>query len=93
MKVGDIVRSTKVRPSDRAKIVKVEIKKIHNEKKDIEEIRTTYTAEFPDKTSMIFYGFNINKSVFKVMSHDGQMCLSDFMTYPGEKEREDFKNE
>lgn len=93
MKVGDIVRSTKVRPSDRAKIVKVEIKKIHNEKKDIEEIRTTYTAEFPDKTSMIFYGFNINKSVFKVMSHDGQMCLSDFMTYPGEEEREDFKNE
>lgn len=89
MKVGDIVRSTKVRPSDRAKIVKVEIKKIHNEKRNREEIRTTYTAEFPDKTSMIFYGFNINKSVFKVISHDGQMCLSDFMTYPSEEERED----
>ena len=88
MKVGDVVRNTKVRPGDRAKIVKVEIKKIHNEKKDIEEIRTTYTAEFPDKTIMIFYGFNINKSVFKVMNHDGQMCLSDFMTYPSEEESE-----
>ena len=93
MKLGDIVMSTKIRPYENAKIVKVEVKKIHNEKKDRTEIRTTYTAEFPDKTSMIFYGFNINKSVFKVMSHDGQMCLSDFMTYPGEEERDDFKNE
>lgn len=79
MKVGDVVRNTKVRPGDRAKIVKVEIKKIHNEKKDIEEIHTTYTAEFPDKTSMIFYGFDINRFVFKVEDEEGQMCLSDFI--------------
>lgn len=93
MKIGDIVMSTKVRPYDNAKIVKVEVKKVHNEKRNREEIRTTYTAEYPDKTNLIFYGFNINKSVFKVMEHDGQMCLSDFMTYPGEEESEEMKNE
>ena len=93
MKIGDIIRSNKVRPSDTAKIIKVEVKKIHNEKKNITEIRTTYTAEFPDKTTMVFYGFDINRFIFKVEEHDGQMCLSDFMTYPGEEEREDFKNE
>lgn len=79
MKIGDIVRSTKVRPNDTAKIIKAEIKKVHNEKKDMEEIRTTYTAEFPDKTTMIFYGFDINRFIFKVEENDGQMNLSDFI--------------
>lgn len=88
MKIGDIVMSTKVRPYENAKIVKVEVKKIHNEKKDRTEIRTTYTAEFPDKTSMVFYGFDINRFIFKVEEHDGQMCLSDFMEYPSEEESE-----
>lgn len=86
MKIGDIVMSTKVRPYENAKIVDVEIKKKFNEKKNRLETRTTYTAEFPDKSTMIFYGFNVNKSVFKVMESDGQMCLADFMNWPEEDE-------
>lgn len=88
MKIGDIIRSNKVRPNDTAKIIKVEVKKIHNGKKNRTEIRTTYTAEFPDKTTMVFYGFDINRFIFKVEEHDGQMCLSDFMAYPSEEESE-----
>ena len=79
MKLNDTVRSTKIRPNETAKIVKVDVRKVHNEKKDREEIRTTYSAEFQDKTTMIFYGFDINRSVFKVEEDDGQMHLSAFM--------------
>lgn len=85
MKVGDVVMSTKVRPYENAKIVKTDIKTRWDEKKNRKETRTEYVAEFPDKSTFIFYGFNINKSVFKVMENDGQMCLSDFMNYPVEE--------
>lgn len=29
---------------------------------------------------MIFYGFDIGRSVFKVEESDGQLCLSEFMS-------------
>lgn len=79
MKLGDVVRSTKVRPNETAKVVKVDVKKVFNEKKERNEIRTTYSAEYPDKTTLIFYGFDINRFVFKVEENDGQMHLSDFI--------------
>lgn len=79
MKLNDIVRSTKVRPGDTARIIKVDVKKTYNEKKNRDEIRTTYSAEFPDKTTMTFYGFDINRTIFKVEENDGQMHLSSFM--------------
>lgn len=82
MKLGDIVMSTKIRPYDNAKITKVDISNRFNEKKQHNETRTTYVAEFPDKTTFTFYGFNINKSIFKVQEADGQMRLEDFMNYP-----------
>lgn len=82
MKIGDIVMSTKIRPYENAKIIKADIKIRFNEKKQRNETRTEYIAEFPDKTTFTFYGFNINKSVFKVLKADGQMVLSDFMNYP-----------
>lgn len=85
MKVGDIVMSTKVRPYANAKIIKADIKTRWDEKKNRKETRTEYVAEFPDKSTFTFYGFNVNKSVFKVMEADGQMCLSDFMNYPVEE--------
>lgn len=82
MKLGDVVMSTKVRPYENAVVTKVDIRLCFNEKKQLKETRTTYEAEFPDKTKLIFYGFDVNKSVFKVMESDGQMCLSDFMNLP-----------
>ena len=86
MKIGDIVMSTKIRPYENAKITKADIQVRFNEKKQRNETRTTYVAEFPDKTTFTFYGFNVNKSVFKVQEADGQMCLEDFMNYPEEDE-------
>lgn len=82
MKIGDIVMSTKVRPYENAKIIKADISVRFNEKRQRNETRTTYVAEFHDKSTFTFYGFNVNKSVFKVMEADGQICLSDFMNYP-----------
>ncbi len=76
--------STKVRPYENSKIIKADVSRRFNDKTKKTETRTTYISEFPDKTTMTFYGFNINKSIFKVMECDGQMCLSDFMNYPVE---------
>lgn len=85
MVIGDVVMSTKIRPYENATITKVDIS-IHEKtnKKGIKrkETRTSYTATFADGTSFIFYGFNINKSVFKVVGHDGQITLWDFMNPP-----------
>ena len=82
MKVGDVVISNKVRPSDKATIVKVNVKIVFNEKKNRKETRTEYVAEFPDKSTYTFYGFNVNKSVFKAEEPDGQLCLDDFINMP-----------
>lgn len=82
MKVGEKVFSTKVRPWDVATITKMDLQQHYNEKKNRMETRTTYTAEFDDGTSLIFYGFNINKSIFKHVVPDGQMDLSQFMPMP-----------
>lgn len=81
MKIGDIVKSTKIRPNDTAVIVKsdVEIKKKEGKRP---EIRTKYIAKYDDLSEITFYGFDINKSVFQVGS---KMPLFDY----GLKEMED----
>ena len=84
MKIGDVVRSTKIRPDDHATIIKANIHVKFNEKKQKNETRTEYVAEYPDKTTFIFYGFDIDRYVFKVPESDGQMCLDEFMNYPTE---------
>lgn len=79
MKVGDKVRSLRVRPDEIAVVTRADIKIVKNEKKNCDETRTTYTAEFDDKTKLIFYGFDINRFIFKVEEDDGQIHLSDFI--------------
>ena len=83
MKVGDRVRSSKVRPDEIAVVTRADIKIVKNEKKNRDETRTSYTAEFDDKTKLIFYGFDINRFVFKVEEDDGQIHLSDFIEMEG----------
>lgn len=81
MKIGEVVYSTKVRPYEHATITDAEVttkyKDTKNGKK--KEVRTKYIAEFKDGTFMKFYGFNINKSIFKVQEKDGQLTLDEFM--------------
>ena len=84
MKIGDIIRSTKVRPSETAKIIKADVRQKYIEKKEMTEIRTEYVAEFKDKSTIKFYGFDINKTIFRVREADGQMRLDEFMEM-GEK--------
>lgn len=79
MKIGDIIRSTKVRPNDTAKVIKADVKQRYNDKKKKTEIRTEYVAEFEDKTTMTFYGFDIDRSIFRIEESDGQMKLEEFM--------------
>ena len=80
MKVGDKVRSTKVRPKETATIVKADINiREGDELKPKKEIRSTYTAKFDDGSSLIFYGFDIGRSVFKVEDDDGQITLDQFI--------------
>ena len=82
MKVGDKVRSTKVRPEEFATIVKANINVRENaDQNNKKEVRSTYTAEFEDGSSLIFYGFDINKTIFKVEATDGQMSLDQFISY------------
>lgn len=83
MKVGDKVRSSKIRPNDIATVTKADIKIVYNEKKESDEIHTSYTAEYEDKTKLIFYGFDINRFVFKVEEDYGQIHLSEFMEMEG----------
>lgn len=84
MKIGDVVFSTKIRPGVHAVITNAEVvikeKELKNGKKK-KETRTKYQAAFDDGSMMVFYGFNINKSVFKAVgeSSDGQMHLCQFM--------------
>ena len=84
MKIGDIIRSTKVRPSETAKIIKADVRQKYIEKKEMTEIRTEYVAEFKDKSTIKFYGFDINKTIFRVREADGQMRLEEIMEM-GEK--------
>ena len=79
MKIGDIIQSTKVRPNDTAKIIKADVRQKYNDKKGKTEVRTEYVAEFEDKTTMEFYGFDINQSIFRIEEADGQMRLEEFM--------------
>lgn len=79
MKVGEKVKSTKVTRKDLATVVTIDISKKHDTKKNREIIKSKYTAKYADGSSLIFYGFDIGKTVFKVEESDGQMCLSDFL--------------
>lgn len=78
MKIGDKVRSKKVRHDETATITYVSIIKMGK------KCRTTYNARFDDGSELTFYGFDIGKTVFKVEECDGQMCLDDFMNPPVE---------
>ncbi len=82
MKIGDIVYSTKIRPNTHAVVTNAEVvikeKELKNGKKK-KETRTKYQARFDDGSMMVFYGFDIGRSITKVEESDGQMCLSEFM--------------
>ena len=81
MKIGDKVRSTKVRPNDVATITKSNVVLNNKNKNDVikKEIRSSYEAEYEDGSKLIFYGFNIGKTIFKVEEDYGQMHLGQFM--------------
>lgn len=83
MKIGDIVISKKIRPDSRAVITNAEVvikeKELKNGNKK-KETRTKYQARFDDGTFMIFYGFDIGRSIFKVEESDGQLRLDQFMS-------------
>ena len=74
MKIGDVVVSKKTRPDERAKVIKVDIS-LDKKKKP----KTKYVAEYADKSTLIFYGWDVNKTVTKVEENDGQLCLFDFL--------------
>ena len=82
MKIGDIVISKKIRPGVQAVITNAEVvikeKELKSGRKK-KECRTKYQAKYDDGTFMVFYGFDIDRSVFKVEESDGQMCLEQFM--------------
>ena len=81
MKIGDKVRSTKVRPNDAATIIKSNVA-LHNKRKDDrikKEIRSSYEASYEDGSKLIFYGFDIGKTIFKVEDDYGQIHLGQFM--------------
>lgn len=81
MKIGDKVRSTKVRPKDVATVTKThfESKSKVSDERVKKELRTSYEAEYDDGSKLIFYGFNINQIIFKVEEDDGQIHLNQFM--------------
>ena len=77
MKVGDRIFSKKVRPSDVAIIVKMDA--VIKERSGKKEVRTTYVAKYDDGSEITFYGFNINKTIFKYEGPDGQLSLFDYI--------------
>lgn len=83
MKIGDKVRSVKVRPNDIATITKahVDIKdKVKKSGGIKKEIHSKYEAEYSDGSKLIFYGFDIDRFVFRTDEVDaGQMTLDAFM--------------
>lgn len=84
MKIGDKVRSTKVRPNDIATITKahVDIKdKVKKSGGIKKEIHSKYEAEYSDGSKLIFYGFDIDRFVFRADDEvdAGQMSLEQFM--------------
>ena len=86
MKIGDVVCSTKSRRNIHAVVTNAEVvikeKELKNGMKK-KETRTKYQARFDDGSFMVFYGFDIDRSIFKVEESDGQMCLSQFMSMEG----------
>lgn len=76
MKVGDVVYSTKTRPNVYATIESAHVKNVKNKKGKV-ECRTTYKAKYEDGSTLTFYGFDINRSIFKVEEDDGQISLFD----------------
>lgn len=76
MKVGDKVYSIKIRPNEVAVITKADIKiKESEDSKRKREIRSAYRAKYNDGSQLIFYGFDIERTVFKVEEEDGQLTL------------------
>lgn len=84
MKIGDHVFSTKTRPYENAIIIQADISNRLNLATGRKETRTKYIAEYPDRSKLHFTGANCNKSVFRSMTADGQICLEDFYCSPEE---------
>lgn len=84
MKIGDKVRSTKVRPGDIATVTKAEIDirdKVNKDGIKWKNISSKYEAEYDDGSKLIFYGFDIGRFVFRTDEVDaGQMRLDQFMS-------------
>lgn len=83
MKIGDVIVSKKVRPGVRAVVTNVEV--VIKEKefwygRKKKECRTKYQARYDDGSILIFYGFDINRDIFKYEESDGQMRLEQFMS-------------
>ena len=79
MKIGDRVRSIKVRPKEVATVTKVDIS-LKEKAAEKRKFRSSYEAQFDDGSKLIFYGFNINQTIFKVEEDDGQLHLNQFMS-------------
>lgn len=77
MKVGAKVKSTKVKRNDLATITSLDISKRYDSKKNREVIQSKYTAKYDDGSSLIFYGFDIGKTVFTVEEANGQITLNE----------------
>lgn len=77
MKVGDRIKSTKIRPTDIATIVKMDAK--IKERAGKKEIHTKYVAKYSDGSEITFYGFDINRSVCKYEEPDGQLSIFDYI--------------
>ena len=82
MKIGDVIFSKTIKPGARAVVTNAEVvikeKELKSGKKK-KECRTKYHAKYDDGSILIFYGFDINRDVFKYEESDGQMCLDQFM--------------
>jgi hypothetical protein len=82
MKIGDVVISKKIRPGTPAVIINAEVVIKEEELKSGTKkkvCRTKYQAKFDDGSFMVFYGFDINRTIFKQEESDGQIHLSQFI--------------
>ena len=82
MKIGDQIYSTKVRPNDIATVIKADVKIVWRELKNgtkKKETQTKYVARYDDLSYITFYGFDINRTVFKREATDGQLSLFDIL--------------
>lgn len=64
MKIGDKIRHK--RRQGIATIVNTEVEVTYDDFKDRKIVKTTYIARYEDGRLLMFHGYHINKTVFKV---------------------------